>query len=127
MRPSPQIVKSTEVSELKSLPSMCAESAVHVKHTELDVQRHREKKPQHFFERVPVERTELYSTWRQECTDRTQNLLHKRFPALEQSKASFMGTEPGRSQNKKLHSNEIVQYSKAVLEESQKVDPHFAR
>jgi len=78
------------------------ESAVHVATNHLDVSRHREK-PGFIYDRVPEERTEMYGTWRKDCEERDGYVLNRRFPELEKAKADFVGEEPNRSSNKKLH------------------------
>ena len=75
---------------------------VHVATNHLDVSRHREK-PGFIYDRVPDERTEMYGTWRKDCEERDGHVLNRRFPELEKAKADFVGEEPNRSSNKKLH------------------------
>ena len=59
--------------------------------------------------------------------ERDINLMSKRFPALEQAKAEFIGQKRETSPKKKIHAEELVNFSKAVYELSQENEPHRSR
>lgn len=50
--------------------------------------------------------------------------MNKRFPELENARKEFLGKDPDRSPNKKLHANELVKFSQVVYNLSQEQDPH---
>jgi hypothetical protein len=54
-------------------------------------------------------------------------MLNRRFPELEKARENYLGKEPIRSSNKKLHASELKKFSEVVYSMAHQEEPHPSR